>query len=209
MNFSSFRKQKSDTTKGETVGSVPSGRKKFYFIGVVIVLVLIVRITTLEEFSVHGDSMSPTLNSTNKVVVNKRNTSPDKGQIIVFSVPKSAKKKIDSPLIKRVIGMPGSLVEIKNDSVFVNGKKLDEPYLVAGTETKGTVSVDHCVNKDQPFFRTKASDRSCIVPSGYYFVLGDNRTASTDSRSLGLIPQKNIIGVVVGKIWPLSDIEFL
>lgn len=95
--------------------------------------------------------------------------------------------------IKRVIGLPGDHVEIKEGKVFVNGEVINEEYLDAGTRTK---------MKDGMF-----SD--VVVPDGYVYVLGDNREVSADSRSFGCIPIDKIEGKAVFRFWPLNKISGL
>ena len=95
--------------------------------------------------------------------------------------------------VKRVIGLPGDHVEIKDGSVFINGQKLDEPYLDAGTVTDshGGMFID------------------IVVPDGYVYVLGDNRNNSTDSRMFGCIPTNKIEGRAVWRFWPLNKWKVL
>ncbi|MBQ3409195.1 MAG: signal peptidase I [Clostridia bacterium] len=90
--------------------------------------------------------------------------------------------------IKRVIGLPGDHIEIKDNSVYRNGEKLNEPYLDAGTQTtaEGGMFTD------------------IIVPDGYVYVLGDNRENSSDSRRFGCIPIEKIEGKAVWRFWPLN-----
>ena len=94
----------------------------------------------------------------------------------------------DTSYIKRVIGLPGDHIEIKDDSVYVNGEKLDEPYLDYGTKT---TSAEGCFT-------------DIVVPDGYVYVLGDNRAVSGDSRRFGCIPIDKIEGKAVLRFWPLN-----
>ena len=95
--------------------------------------------------------------------------------------------------VKRVIGLPGDHVQIKDGAVFVNGQKLDEPYLNPGTVTDshGGMFID------------------IVVPDGYVYVLGDNRNNSTDSRMFGCIPTNKIEGRAVWRFWPLNKWKVL
>lgn len=94
----------------------------------------------------------------------------------------------DTSYIKRVIGTPGDHVEIKDGSVYLNGEKLNEPYLDYGTKT---TSADGCFT-------------DVTVPDGYIFVLGDNRAVSGDSRRFGCIPINKVEGKAVLRFWPFS-----
>ena len=95
--------------------------------------------------------------------------------------------------IKRVIGLPGDHIEIKNGMVYRNGQLLDEPYLQSGVRTDPEVSTD-----------TQYSFTDIVVPEGTVYCLGDNRTRSTDCRAFGCIPLEKIEGTVVFRFWPLS-----
>ena len=95
--------------------------------------------------------------------------------------------------IKRVIGLPGEYIEIKNGSVYVNGEKLQEDYLIDGLVTDMIQG-----SKDQSFFT------NFTVPENYVFAMGDNRTGSTDSRSFGCVPLEKIEGTVSFRFWPTS-----
>ena len=96
--------------------------------------------------------------------------------------------------IKRVIGLPGEYIEIKNGSVYIDGKRLEEDYLQDGVVTDMIQG-----NRDETFF----SDFT--VPENYVFALGDNRPGSTDSRSFGCIPLEKIEGTVAFRFWPFSE----
>ena len=95
--------------------------------------------------------------------------------------------------IKRVIGLPGEYIEIKNGAVYIDGEKLEEDYLQPGVVTDFVQG-----SKDGNFFTDFTVPENCV------FALGDNRTGSTDSRSFGCIPQKKIEGTVSFRFWPLS-----
>lgn len=96
----------------------------------------------------------------------------------------------ETSFIKRVIGLPGDYVEIKNKSVYLNGQELEEKYLDAGTVTDSA----------EGFFL------DVVVPDGYVYVLGDNREVSGDSRRFGCIPIDKIEGKAVFRFWPLNKL---
>ena len=148
---------------------------------------------------------------------------PERGEIITFEAPsvirvdeidydnpvaiynnepeglleKFAYYVIETPLkksyIKRVIGLPGEYIEIKDGAVYVDGVKLEEDYLPEGTVTDMVQG-----NKDESFFT------DFTVPDNCVFALGDNRSASTDCRSFGCIPIEKIEGTVAFRFWPFS-----
>ncbi|HBM79488.1 MAG: signal peptidase I [Clostridiales bacterium] len=129
---------------------------------------------------VRGSSMQPTLYDRNIVVTQKNIGSLKHGEVVIFDA-----RPIDDELyIKRVIGLPGETVEIKGGFVYVNNKKLDEPYLESDTRTD--------------------PDMKVIVPKGEVFVLGDNRLVSQDSRVIGTIPIKKIKGHAYFRVFPFN-----
>ena len=105
---------------------------------------------------------------------------PERGDVIVFRYPNDPSRDF----IKRIIGIPGDTVSIANGVVSVNGKALDEPYIAPGSNTTMDAKV---------------------VPADSYFVMGDNRPNSSDSRSWGFVPEENIIGKAMFAYWPMSD----
>jgi signal peptidase I len=135
------------------------------------------------RFRIEGTSMVPTLADGQYVIVTKINYlfgKPARGDIIVFIPPQDKHRDF----IKRVIGLPGDHVEIKNGLVFVNGIQLNEPYI----SSPGMYSDDKVLGPDQ------------------YYVLGDNRPNSSDSHSWGVLPEENIIGKAWISYWPLERI---
>ncbi len=131
---------------------------------------------------VDGFSMYPTLNNRSYVLVNKlsyRSELPEHGDIIVFHYPLDP----EQDFIKRVIGLPGDTIEVRDGQVFLNGNLLDEPYIAAPPKYIGM----------------------WVVPKNRVFVLGDNRNDSSDSHSWGAVPVENLIGKAVSVYWPPSD----
>lgn len=134
---------------------------------------------------VHGPSMYPTLKDGDNLLTSKVTyvfSEPERGDIIVLQAP-------DSPgedYIKRIVGMPGDHLVISEGRVYINDELLDEPYL-NGVSTNGAEDV--------------------IIPNGYYFVMGDNRDESRDSRTdkVGLISRNSIVGKSVFRLFPFSD----
>ena len=167
--------------------------------------------TSVQNFQVEGPSMRPTLEDgqfllVNKVVyfkidqerlsriipfwrVNHTRESfavhpPKRGEVIVFLFPDSNPKNRKRDFVKRVVGLPGETVEIRQGAVYINGEVLEDQYVKAlGTRD---VAPKHLKEKE-------------------YYVLGDNRGGSDDSRSWGAVPEKNILGKVWLVVWPPSS----
>lgn len=145
---------------------------------------------------VDGESMMPTLNDGDKMIVNKLDK-PDRFDVVVFHATES------KDYIKRIIGLPGDYVEYKDDQLYINGKKYDEPYLdeYKSQITSGTLTNDFTLKDIDPTL-----DK---IPEGYYLVLGDNRRFSSDSRVIGLIKEEDIIGTTKVVFWPFNKIRIV
>jgi signal peptidase I len=163
-------------------------------IGGALLVALVVRSTLAQAFWIPSPSMEPTLQKGDRVLVNKvsyRLHDVNRGDIIVFERPESAvgahPESEIKDLIKRVIGLPGDTIESRADgAVYINDRKLTEPYLPAGTRTTGLELQE--------------------IPEGHVFVMGDNRANSADSREFGPVDEDLIIGRAFLRIYPLGDI---
>lgn len=144
----------------------------------------------LTPTTVKGESMLPTFRHNNKVVIFKM-TTVDRFDIIVFKSPIS-----DEYHIKRVIGLGGDTVEMKDDRLFINGEEYDEPYL-------------HEAKKELLPGQKMTEDFKISVPEGSLFVMGDNRQRSRDSRSYGTISEESILGEAVLRFYPFDEIGYL
>ena len=137
-----------------------------------------------QAFRVQGTSMQPLLEDGERIIVNKlayRLGSIQRGDVVVFHYPRDPSVSF----IKRVIGLPGDLVELRHGVVYVNGHMLREPYLL-------------------PALRDSDSHAPREVEQGYYYVLGDHRTSSNDSRNWGFVPERYIYGKAFFRFWPLG-----
>jgi len=137
----------------------------------------------VQSYSVEGESMETSFHDGQYLLVNKlsyRFHDVRRGDVIIFWPPRFT----DKPYVKRVIGLPGEEVSISGGVVHINGTPLGEPDYIPTTPLYGESSV--------------------LVPEEEYFVLGDNRTSSSDSRSWGTVPRANIIGKVWFTYWPLG-----
>jgi signal peptidase I len=172
-------------------------------------LALGIRTFVAEARWIPSGSMEPTLHGTenqweaDKIIVDKLGyqfSQPVRGDIVVFSPTDELKKEnYKDAFIKRVIGLPGDKVDLKDDKVFINGKQLAEAkYLSADQKT----SIQVCTSGQQPPFLSQ----SVTIPSDHYLVLGDNRKQSYDGRCWGLVPRSNIIGRAVIRFWPLNKV---
>jgi len=138
-----------------------------------------------QQITIEQTSMVPTLAERQRIFINKLVNQPDRGDIIVFKNPDSSK---DTPLIKRVIGLPGEEVAVWSGVVYINGSPLTETYISEMT---------HYTLQKQ------------TVPDNEYFVLGDNRNASRDSHMGWTVPQDNIIGKAWLSVWPLDHLGLI
>ena len=149
---------------------------------------------------VDGESMLPTLENGDRMIVNKFKYTigePDRFDIVVFHAPEQ------KDYIKRVIGLPGDYVEYKNDQLYINGKQYDEPYLDELKEelTEGTLTGDFTLQDLDPTID--------VIPEDYVLVLGDNRRYSKDSRHIGLVHVDEIVGNTNLIFWPIQEMKFV
>lgn len=186
-----------DTISNETV--IPETAKKkgglgefLRFAVIVVVVVILFRVFIAQPFIVSGASMVPTFQDKNYLIVDElsyRFGQPERGDVIIFHPP------FDSATyyIKRVIGLPGETVDIAGGVVTIknsehpDGFVLSEPYITNDSPTDSIIT---------------------IVEPNTYFVMGDNRPNSFDSRKWGLLPKKNIIGKAFVRLFPISGFDF-
>ncbi|OKH40373.1 signal peptidase I [[Phormidium ambiguum] IAM M-71] len=163
------------------------------------ILAIGIRTVVAEARYIPSGSMLETLQINDRLIVDKLSykfSSPQRGDIIVFNPTKALEKQnFHDAFIKRVVGLPGERVEIKNGKVYVNGKALQEKY-INGQET----STDVCPTGEPPYLA-----KPVVVPPNSYLVLGDNRRNSYDGRCWGLVPRDRIIGKASIRFWPLNS----
>ncbi len=150
------------------------------------VLAIFIVIFVVQPVKVEGTSMQPQLVDQERIFVNRfiyRFQDIRRGDVVVFWYPRDNKKSF----IKRVLGVPGDEVEIRHGSVYINGVKVREPYL-------------------KQEFRDDKSFGKVVVPPKHYFVLGDHRNSSNDSRSWGFVAQDLIYGKAMFSYWPVSRV---
>lgn len=151
-----------------------------------VVIALFINLFLAQATQVLGQSMEPTLHSSQRVVIEKvtyRFHGPRRGDIVV--VDSSSQSEM---LIKRVVGLPGETIEVRDGRVYINGELLEELWTVKpGRGSYGPQT----------------------IPPLHVFVLGDNRGASNDSRNLGPVPIEDIVGHAWVTYWPLQDIGFV
>lgn len=149
-----------------------------------------------QPYQIEQVSMEDTVQPGQYVLVDKLSplwSDYKRGDVIVFDPPAGVSEGTQNiPFIKRVIGLAGDVVEVKDDAVYVNGVKLDEPYVYEGQPTTPLTDVSRWV-----------------VPPGEYFVLGDHREQSQDSRVFGPIPRSSVIGRAWLRYWPADTIGLI
>jgi signal peptidase I len=179
-----------------------------------VAIVLAIKAWVVNPYRIPSSSMEPTLHcarpaqgceasASDRVLANRfiyHLHSPERGDIVVFKTPPLARQECGSEgtFVKRVIGLPGDVWEERQGTVFINDKRLPEPYIRLERRDSQTLSL-----KDIPPRGTYTR-----IPKGHYLMMGDNRTSSCDSRRWGLVPRKNLIGKVFATYWPPSRISF-
>lgn len=166
-----------------------------------VLLALVIKAFVLQAFFIPSLSMSPTLAKGDRVLVNKlayRFGDVGRGDIVVFERPASERTSDIPDLIKRVIGLPGESIVIRDDTVYVDGTALGEGYLAPGVVTSSTSTPYRC-----------SDDDPCVVPPGQVWVMGDNRPDSKDSRYFGPIDESTIVGRAFVRVWPLDRLSGL
>ncbi len=166
---------------------------------VVIIIVLIVRTFFFANYMVHGESMMPTIENGERLIINKIGyefSEPDRFDLVVFHANE------ESDYIKRIIGLPGDYIEYEDDTLYINGEKQTEEYL---TPFKNQMGGDDFTND----FTLEEITGETEVPEGKVFVLGDNRQNSMDSRQLGFIDMNEIVGKANIRYWPINEFTFM
>jgi len=177
-------------------------------IGAALLIAFLIKTFLFQAFYIPSESMKPTLQVGDRVLVNKLSYDfhdVHRGDIVVFEAPPLARSNDIEDLVKRVIGLPGDTVELQDGKVFVDGRQLKEPYLdpaSSDTRPQGQNVPEGC---DAP----ASGQPGCVVPADHVFVMGDNRVASKDGRVFGPIKESTIVGRVFLRIWPLDDLSFL
>ena len=145
---------------------------------VIILVVVLFRTYIATPVRVDGDSMDPTLKNGQILILNKMDQEYERMDIVVFDYKKDR-------LIKRVIGLPGETVEIKDNTLYINGEEISD-------YKEDVKTADYKLN--------------VTIPEGYYFVLGDNRSVSADSRLIGLVSKEDLKGTICFRLFPLMKI---
>ncbi len=151
--------------------SVTKILKEYWFVPTAIVIILAVNIIGIRVSFTVGDSMYPTLKSGQVLIINTKNKSPERGDIVVFKTDKYSKV-----LIKRVIGLPGEKILIKNNNIYINNKIIKD-YVDIDMKNYGVL------------------ENEILLKENEYFAMGDNRNNSYDCRDIGPITSNEIIGV--------------
>lgn len=157
---------------------------------ILLLLLLLIFHVAVQNFHVDGQSMEPTLHNQEYILVDKASylfEPPTRGDVIVFEYPLNPQEDY----VKRIIAIPGDVISVINQKVIVNGVTLHESY----------------VNPDDPY-NPYPSFTNHIVGPNEYFVMGDNRGNSSDSRQWGFVPRQNIIGKVDLVYWPFGENNF-
>jgi signal peptidase I len=184
--------------EGTSTSRLSPGARAFFdwvlVVGIALLVAVLVRTFVLAHFVVDGTSMATTLDTGDRVFVNKlsyRLHEPNRGDVVVLhQISGSAERD----LIKRVIGLPGEVVQVVSCEVRVDGRLLMEPYLDPAVVTPGS-----CGGDTEP----------TLVPPDHVFVMGDNRAGSQDSRALGPIPEDELVGRAFVVFWPRGNWQWL
>jgi signal peptidase I len=179
-------------------------REAIVVVVIAVLVAVLLRTFVVQTFFIPSGSMEPTLQVGDRILVNKLSYhlhGVGRGDIVVFSRPPA--ENCGGPevndLVKRVVGLPGETLTLSGGSVYVDGRRLDESWLPASEQG---------VTRPGPGGTLYSLQHAYRVPANDYFVMGDNRTDSCDSRFWGPISRSLIVGKVEMRVWPLSSIGF-
>lgn len=161
-------------------------------VAVALLAAFLIKQYLVQAFYIPSGSMEDTLEISDRVLVNKlsyRLHDVNRGDVVVFKRPPAEPEAGTKDLIKRVVGLPGETVEGRNGSVYVDGRRLREPYVLGSAVSN-------------PFGPQR-------VPPGHVWVMGDNRPNSRDSRSFGSVSESLIVGRAFIRVWPVAGIKLL
>lgn len=185
----------SEATAPDKVSASGKGKKEAWewmkALAIAIALAFFIRTFLFAPFIVEGESMESTLHNAERLVVNKAIyfvSTPQRGDIIVFHA------EADKDYIKRVIAVAGETVEVRDDTLYINGKEVDEPYLAQKREEAKAEGNE--LTEDFP---------PVAIPDGEIFVMGDNRQNSRDSRMIGPVKLDTVVGRAEFVFWPFKE----
>ena len=173
-----------NTEPAQTAKKGSFWKELFWYAVFALVIVVPIRLWIAQPFVVDGPSMNNTFANGQYLIVDEisyRFESPQRGDVLIFKYPLDTSKYF----IKRVIGLPGETVSVDGSTVTINGVKLNESY--TGSQTFGKLTT------------TLTNDQ--------YFVMGDNRLVSDDSRTWGPVPESDIVGTPIARLWPFNKIN--
>lgn len=196
----------------------PSKKKRsrpfelFETVAVALLLAIFIRATVAEARFIPSGSMLPTLQIGDRLIVEKLSyyfQDPQRGDIVVFYPPSPGTPEMDmggrvlrwlgftreAAFIKRVVGMPGDKLEIRAGQVYINDQPLAEPYTMANSEEEKGLGFGSGIMDDL---------EAQTIPPKSYFMMGDNRDNSRDSRFWGTLPRENVIGRSFLRFWPVA-----
>lgn len=178
----------------QDVNQENSTMKEFFslmvYVAGVIILAIVLNKFIIQKVEVDGPSMNTTLKTGQQLLVEKVTyyfSDPKQGDIVVFDSPIEE----DSLYIKRVIGVPGDKVQVKDGRIYLNGEEYEDPQWT------------------EPILKAGVAEDEVTVGENEYFVVGDNRNDSSDSRDFGVISKDSIMGEAVLRIWPLNKFGVL
>lgn len=164
------------------------------FVAIIGAIIAIIRFFVAEPHTVSGHSMVPNFQDGDYIITNKLAThfsTLQRGEVIILVNPRDHSQDF----IKRIIGLPGDRITISVGQVYINGQPISEPYLPPDTKTSGGAFLPE--------------GEEIVVPDGQYFVMGDNRSGSSDSREWGPVDKSLVIGQAFLRYWPIQHFTLI
>jgi len=200
-----------------------SGRRLVVEYGIILIIALaiafVLQAFVVKPYRIPSPSMVPTLDPGDRVLVARfwyRVTKPQRGDIVVFNWPPTPfireRGGWTGPhyvFIKRLIGLPGDVLSLRDGYVYVNGVRLDEPYVAKQADGRPVPTEPGAALAGSTLRRPWSLAQPYKVPPGTYFMMGDNRQDSDDSRDWGPVAMRDIIGKAFFVYWPLTRVRFL